>query len=210
MRLYTFDGNKINGIAYPPNTLGLGITGNTISLYYLSNFSLCLTANLEDIEDSNGDPFTTIADFITYWNSAFIDTSSNIIAELPKDTIDQFVLTSLVDTTNVTAGTNYYSAAGGISMDGYSSLSLTGKLITTGTITMTVEVTNDEDTANADWVQSYFYDLKSDGFVNSLTVTNTTLTFAILMNGLNCRLVRIKIVDSASTNTYIVKSRRVF
>ena len=210
MRLYTFDGNKINGIAYPPNTLGLGITGNTISLYYLSNFSLCLTANLEDIEDSNGDPFASIADFITYWNTNFIDSSSNIISELPKDPTEQLLLTSIVDLTNQAAATNYYPTANGISMDGYSSLSLTGKLITTGTITMTIEITNDETVAGADWVQSSFYDLKNDVFATSLTVTNATLTFAVLMNGLNCRLFRIKLVDSAATNTYIVKARQAF
>ena len=95
-------------------------------------------------------------------------------------------------------------------MDGYKDLSLTGKLITTGTITMTLEASNDEDTTNADWVQVYGYDNKNDLFVNQYVITNTTLTFTLMLTSFNYSNYRIKIIDSSSTNTYIVKARKVY
>jgi hypothetical protein len=116
---------------------------------------------------------------------------------------------NIVDTEDVTAATTYYPSAAGTELTRYSALSLTGKLITTGTITMTVEVSNDED-LNGDWIQIYGYDNKADSNVNSLTVSNATLLFALLFNGLNYSRFRVKIVDSANTNTYIVKGRKVY
>jgi len=119
-------------------------------------------------------------------------------------------LTNIVDAEDTAAETTYFPSALGTSMEGFSALSLTGKLTSTGTITMTIEATNDEEAITADWVQIYGYDNKNDTMVNSLTLSNATLTFALLFNGLNYNKYRIKLVDSASVNTYIVKARRVY
>jgi len=123
---------------------------------------------------------------------------------------NRYVQDSLIDTTNTAAATTYFPAATGQAMDGYKDLSLTGKLITTGTITMTLEASNDEDTTNADWVQVYGYDNKNDLFVNQYVITNTTLTFTLMLTSFNYSNYRIKIIDSSSTNTYIVKARKVY
>lgn len=237
MAMYKFDQGKINDISYVDNNLVLTVQGDYLRIRLQGEPTPFIECKLEELIDHTGNVFDSMATFITYWNTYYAvgatfigtignvgllddggnlinpateDTLQDILSATPKDTIDRHVLTSLVDTTNVAAATTYYSATTGVSMDGYSSLSLFGKLITTGTITMSIEATNDEDSDAADWVQIYGYDLKNNDFFNSWTVTNGTLTFAILFNGLNCRLFRVKIVDSASTNTYIVKARQAF
>jgi hypothetical protein len=112
------------------------------------------------------------------------------------------------DTTNVTAATHYYPAATGSDISGYEHMSLSGKLIDAdGTLTLTVEATNDEDTTNADWIQVYGYDDKNNVTVNSWTVTNGTLTYAISFNVANYQHWRVKLVASGATNTVIVKGR---
>jgi len=117
----------------------------------------------------------------------------------------------LVDATNLSADTRYYPASTGMLNDGKRDLSFSGKFIDgDGTITMTVEVTNDEDPAAADWIQSHFYDDKNDVTVNSLTVTNGTLTFAISLNNFNYsyfRVVVVNAIDAGPTNTLIIKGR---
>lgn len=130
-------------------------------------------------------------------------------------TVDQspdrssYIQNSLIDTTNVAAGTAYLPSATGFSQDGFKDFSLTGKFIDAdGTITMTVEITNDEDQVNADFIQVYGYDTKNNAVVNSWTVTNGTLTFAIDFDNLNYSYMRIKIVNDGATNTMIVKSRQ--
>lgn len=116
---------------------------------------------------------------------------------------------SLVDTTNVSAATHYYPGATGDSMDGYADLSLSGKFIDAdGTLTLTLEVMNDEDTSSGDWIQAYFYDDKNDVNVNSLTVTNGTLTFLCSANNCNFRYYRWVVVASGATNTVILKQRK--
>ncbi len=117
--------------------------------------------------------------------------------------------TDLVDSTNVDAMTHYYPGATGQTMEGYADLSLSGKLIDAdGTLTLTLECMNDEDTAGGDWVQVYFYDDKNDANVNSLTVTNGTLTLAASANNCNFRYFRWAVVASGATNTVILKQRR--
>ena len=125
----------------------------------------------------------------------------------PLDTHN--VSTSLLDTTNLAAATNYYPATTGTSMDGYKDLSLSGKFIDgDGTFTMTVEAMNDEDTTNGDWIQVYGYDDKNNVTANSWTVTNGTLTYAISFNEMNYKYYRIKVVNDGATNTAILKTRR--
>ena len=125
--------------------------------------------------------------------------------------VDQYVEESIVDTTNVATGT-YYPSADGSALGRYNNLMLTGKLIdgAAETTTMTVELTNDEDstTANRDWVQIYGYDAKNNTTVNSQAATNETTTFAWNFNKINAKYVRYKIVSSAATNTVIIKQKK--
>jgi hypothetical protein len=123
---------------------------------------------------------------------------------------NRYVQDSLVDTTNTAAATTYFPATTGQAMDGYKDLSFSGKFITTGTLTMTLEASNDEDTTNADWIQVYGYDNKNDVFINTYSITNTTLTFALTLNSFNYSNYRIKVIDTSSTNTYIIKARKVY
>ena len=124
-----------------------------------------------------------------------------------------YVADSLLDTTNVAAATNYYPASTGMSMDGFKDLSLSGKFIDAdGTMTMTIEATNDEDTINADWIdvtKTFFNDNTGVIYASaSVTVTNGTVTFAISKEDLNYSYFRVKMVNDGATNTGIIKLRR--
>jgi len=121
-----------------------------------------------------------------------------------------YVIDSLIDTTNVAIGTAYLPSSTGMSMDGFKDLSISGKLIDAdGTVTVTIEATDDEDSTNADWVQVYYYDNKNNTTVNTWTVTNDTLTFAGSLDNFNYNLFRVKVVQADSaTNTQIIKIRR--
>lgn len=123
----------------------------------------------------------------------------------------QYVNESLVDTTNVTAATHYYPSSTGSVMDGYADLSVTGKFIDgDGTLTLTLEVSNDDDSANADWNAIKFFDDDSAvaALVASLTVTNGTLLLTATSKELNYRRYRWKVVASGATNTVILKQRK--
>lgn len=127
------------------------------------------------------------------------------IADLDTKYVDD----SLVDTTDISAATHYYPSSSGVSIDGFKDLSLSGKLLDAdGTLTLSVEVTNDEDTATADWVKVYGYDDKNNVTVNSLTVTNGTITLAVSFNNINYKYYRVVVVASGATNTVIIKQRR--
>jgi hypothetical protein len=123
-----------------------------------------------------------------------------------------YVQDSLVDTTNVGAGTVYYPAATGMSMDGFKDMSLTGKIIEGDAVTDTISVegTNDEDTTNADWVAIYGYDSKANAMSNLVTTGGVagTYTFAWDFDNLNYTYYRVKLVVADSTNTVIIKMRR--
>lgn len=139
----------------------------------------------------------------------FDDTSDSIKVLEQSPDRNASVVNSLLDTTNIAATTNYYPAATGMSMDGYKDLSLTGKFVDAdGTMTLTIEVTNDEDTTNGDWIQIYGFDIKNNIMANSWAVTNNTLTFAILFDNLNYSYFRIKMVNDGATNTGIIKIKR--
>jgi hypothetical protein len=114
-----------------------------------------------------------------------------------------------LDTTNITDATNYYPSSLWMSMDWFKDTSISGKFIDAdGTMTMTIEATNDEDAVNATWVQIYAYDTKNNVMANSWTVTNWTLTFAIDLDNLNANLFRIVMINSWATNTAEIKLRR--
>lgn len=128
----------------------------------------------------------------------------------------KYVLDSLIDTTNVAAGTNYYPSTTGMAMDGFSALSFSGKFIDAdNTTTMTIEATNDEDAATADWqeVTKCFNDDNS-GIATSAGATiqasSSTKLFTISRTAFNYSLFRIKIVTGDATNTIIVKARRIY
>lgn len=123
----------------------------------------------------------------------------------------RYQIDEIYDGTNLAAGTNYYPSSTGASMDGYKNLSFTSNLVDAdGTITYTLEVTNDEDLTNATWMQVYGYDATLNATVNSLSVTNGTLNTAWDFDNLNCNAWRVKIVTSGSTNTIVIKARRTF
>jgi hypothetical protein len=137
-----------------------------------------------------------------------VDSNGNQVTREIAPAFDEVVNTSEADTTNVAAATHYYPDSDGTTLNGYKDLSLTGKLIDAdGTLTMTVEMTNDEDTSGGDWIQVYGYDDKNKSTENSWAVTNGTLTFAISFNNANFRFYRIKVVASGATNTVIIKSK---
>lgn len=120
---------------------------------------------------------------------------------------------SLLDTTNVAAATNYYPSSLGMAMLGYGDLSLSGKFIDAdGTMTLDVEVTDDEDTTNADWISCglSFTDVKTgiNVIAGALTVTNGTLTFGLKHSNLNFRYARVVMTNNGATNTAIIKLRR--
>ena len=125
----------------------------------------------------------------------------------------KYVQDSLVDTTNVAADTNYYPSSTGMSMDGYKDFSLSGKFIDAdGTMTLSLQATNDEDTTNAEWIDISLLGIDGNTGINviasAMTVTNGTLTFGIEYNNLNYSNIRVKMVNGGATNTAIIKARR--
>lgn len=126
----------------------------------------------------------------------------------------QVVEESLLDTTNVAAATNYYPSATGMAMLGYKNFSVSGKFIDAdGTMTLDLEVTDDEDATNADWISAGLSTIDQKTGIQTiaaaLTVTNGTLTFAIKADNFNWRFVRVKMVNDGATNTAIIKARRM-
>lgn len=138
-------------------------------------------------------------------------TDSNKISEVAPLSI-QYVPDSLIDTTNVAAGTSYLPSATGMSMDGFKDLSFTGKIIEGDAVTdsFQVEVTNDEDPATADWVVSYGFRVDTNAMVNIITTGGAagTYTFALDFDNFNFSYFRIKLITGDSTNTIVIKARR--
>jgi hypothetical protein len=125
----------------------------------------------------------------------------------------KYVQDSLVDTTNIAAATNYYPSSTGMSMDGFSAISLSGKLIDASTITMTIEATDDEDTATADWIDvTQCFNSDKAGIATGIgaSVTGTNVTFAISRVMFNYSYFRVKLVTGSATNTEIIKVRRIY
>jgi hypothetical protein len=127
----------------------------------------------------------------------------------------KYVQDSLLDTTNVAAATNYYPSSTGMSMDGFSSISFSGKFIDAdNTTTMTIEAMDDEDTSG-DWIdvtQCFNNDKAgiATGIGASVTVTSGTVTFAISRLMFNYSYFRVKLVTGDATNTCIIKCRRMY
>jgi hypothetical protein len=140
------------------------------------------------------------------------DTSADATKSVEQSPLNtQHISNSLVDTTNVTAATHYYPSSTGATMDGYKDLSCSGKLIDAdGTLTLSLEAMNDEDTSSGDWkeVELYNDDSTVRAAVQNITVTNGTLIFAVSANNLNYRYYRWVVVASGATNTVILKERK--
>lgn len=193
-----------------PSSVGSSPDKIVVSYANADTVSITCTANFE--KDPSGGPTEVWADGVQVLSdppSYDTTTGSSKVAEI--DPLDMHFTNQVVDvdTTNVTAATHYYPSATGFSNDGYKDISLSGKFIDAdGTLTLTPEAMNDEDTASGDWVQVYFYDDKNNATVNSLTVTNGTLTFAASFNEANYQHWRFKVVASGATNTVVLKARR--
>ena len=145
---------------------------------------------------------------VSYQKKAYDATLDMIKAAIQNPESNKTLAENIIDTTNVT-GINYYPTSLGKSMAGFKDWSMTGTLIDAdNTITLTVEVTNDEDTTNANWIQVYFYDRLNNTTGTSISVNSGTTTFACEIANLNYDWYRYKIVACGNTNTQIVKERR--
>lgn len=200
------DSSQIQYITVVPATGSAATYVNGANGITITNSSNVLTISGVTDPFASGDVYQV---GINSQNKAYdLSTNSQMSSVLNPDS-EKYVQDSLVDTTNLAAATEYYPSAIGMSMDGFKDLSLTGKFIDAdGTITMTIEATNDEDSTNADWVQIYGFDSNGNAMVNTITVTNGTVTYALDFDNLNYSLFRIKLVTSGATNTVIIKSRR--
>lgn len=172
--------------------------------------SITGTANFE--KEPSGGPTEVLLDGeVQVTESGSYDSTTGATSMAEIDPLDMHFTNQVVDVdlADVAAATHYYPGATGFPMDGFKDLSMSGKFIDAdGTLTLTAEAMNDEDTASGDWVQVYFYDDKNNATVNNLTVTNGTLTFAISLNEANFQHFRFKVVASGATNTVVLKGRR--
>ena len=117
----------------------------------------------------------------------------------------------ILDTTNVTAATNYYPSSDGIDMGIHNNFSLSGYILDAdGVITMTLEGTNDEDLATGDWHTIYAYNLITNAQEASWAVTNTGLYFALILKDCKFNNIRIKVVNNGATNTMRLKGRLTY
>jgi hypothetical protein len=129
-----------------------------------------------------------------------------------RDTSDQYLVQTQVDTTNVATGT-YYPSSSGQSTNGYRDVTTTGILIDGAgeTTTLTVEVSNLGGTTAGDWHTIYFRDDKNNTNVASISATNETKGYAISMPGMGkFAYYRYLITTSASTNTVEIQEKLTF
>lgn len=189
-----------SGVLYQIDTTQLSVTSNVIT--FTSHFEDFATGDVVEVY-VRSELLTGVLETKGY------DASSDSMKTSELNPMNlHYLPLDLADTTNVTVADHYYPSATGTSMDGYKDLSISGKLIVdTDAITLTLEATNDEDTASADWVQVYFYDDKTNSTVNSISVTGGTVTYAISLNNMNYSSYRVKVVVGNASNTVIVKGR---
>lgn len=187
-------------------------TGNTATLWVNGSGGVELEISSGTLTKTGGSDFSANGVYELGYNGqdkAYDASNTANRSEIINRKGDTLADDDLVDTTNVTAATHYYPSSTGLTMDGYRDYSLSGKFIDAdGTLTLTIEGMNDEDTTSGDWIQLYAYDDKNDIVTNSWTITNSTLTFAISLNNCNYRYLRFAVVASGGTNTVILKGRR--
>lgn len=119
-----------------------------------------------------------------------------------------------VDTTDITAAAHNYPSDDGFSMGGMKDVSATGsiEITNTETIDIEVEVMNDEDLTNGDWIPVYFYDDHNNTLTNKITLTGdgvgvTPQLFAFSLNNCNFSRVRFVLTASDADNVVILKAR---
>jgi hypothetical protein len=121
---------------------------------------------------------------------------------------EQYVCTTRIDQDNIAAGTYHYPDADGAVNGGIKDLSASGYIDDAdGTVTLTLEVSNDTNRSTGRWKQAYFYDDGANATVNVLTVTNANLIFALSANNFNFSYWRWKVVLTGSTNTVEIFER---
>lgn len=182
------------------NNYGFGYSAGVVTIYLNGSAASVLTTN-DTYEVGLNGPMKTY--------DTTTDTEK-VIEQSPLSA--KYVIDSLVDTTN-SSGTVYYPSSTGMSMDGYRSVSFSGKFIDAdNTTTMTIEALNDED-SGGDWqdVTQCFNNDKAGVATSigaSVTVTSGTVNFAISREDFNYSLFRVKVVYGDATNTSIIKLRR--
>lgn len=140
----------------------------------------------------------------------------------------QYTEFSLVDTTNVAASQQYYPSSLGMAIDGYTHLTLTGKYIDANAVAtlLSVQVTDDEDATNADWLDCMFQVEGLSGTVTGTVAgvagtalvpgsTATTFTtsaaqttlFALNLNNFKYKYFRVALLPGDATNTAIIKAK---
>jgi hypothetical protein len=128
---------------------------------------------------------------------------------LIRDVSDQYGNETLIDTTNVAAGTNYYPSASGSQNDNSSTFTIQGK--TSGGVTTTIEATND-DAASPDWfdITKSFTDLVTNTSSNASYVDANFILAPTGRDVLSVKAIRIKSVTSTSTNVVKYNIRRIY
>lgn len=177
--------------------------------------------------DSNAFSYNASTGVLTVAGAAFVNTDTYVVTllgpkkapfdsatasdktSLIRDVSDQYVAETLIDSTNVAAATNYYPSASGVSMDGYSSISIQG--MTSGGVTTTIEATND-DASSPDWVditKSFIDMITAVAGGASFVDVNFLLSLAN-KDVLNVKAIRIKSVTSDATNAVQYNIRRIY
>jgi hypothetical protein len=137
-------------------------------------------------------------------------TTSNRIEEInPNRQAVDFV--SLVDQSDLGIGSRNYPSDNGFEVKPHKDFSLTGRMNDPdGTMTLTIEATNDDDLVTGIWhditISGYRPDLNQTDFT-SITVTNGSIDFAFDFDGVNYDRLRVKVVNDGATNAISLKSR---
>lgn len=209
------DLTKVNGTTVNEGGVsgGLGVGGNTADGVTDAGNPVAIGGLAQSVQRAAvtaGQRVKAVFNLFGEMVIAGYDWTNQLIKVAESEPLDEKYLNNAidVDTTNVSATTHYYPASTGATIDGYQDHSLTGKFIDAdGTLTLTFEASNDEDSATADWNGAYFYDDATNSTVNSLTVTNGTLLISASLNNMNFRRYRWVVVASGATNTVILKGR---
>jgi len=212
---FAFVASDIESIRQIPNAGGAGAQDTVFA--DKADFTVgALTAGVQTITVANA-AFAATDKFVVVLSGqikTYTSATNSGRAEEVNPVSQQVIEESLLDTTNIAAATNYYPSSLGMAMLGYKGLSVSGKFIDAdGTMTLDLEVTDDEDATNADWVSAGLSTVDQKTGVQTiaaaLTVTNDTLTFAIKAIDFNWRFVRVKMVNDGATNTGVIKLRRI-
>jgi len=205
------DSSQIAYVVYTPT----GGTGAKRLVNGLNGVTLTISSNVITV-DGAGTPFAAGDVYKVGINALPFEldpsTQSMKISNL-NPAYNQNLPQKLEDAVDIAAGTHYYPSESGGTMDGYKHYNANGNYIDPdGTITVTFEVTNDDDTTpgNRVWSSIYWYDAILDSNVNTYTATNGTITFDMSIDFLNKRYYRHKVVNNGATNTFVNYERKLY